>query len=128
MRQVIHNCAELIERINEIGFLPLLDSGIKGFSAEEMVDEECRYVVFPDGGWDWPLWKWKGSVITDGGHVYGKFFILISKAVYRFCSVRRINISDLSVIVSFQNILKDLIGKSQDTGINLFGIFLFPRL
>ena len=94
MRQVIHNCAELIERVNEIGFLPLLDSGIKGFSAEEMVDEECRYVVFPDGGWDWPLWKWKGSVITDGGHVYGKFFAnkagYISKEWWPdFCNYRR---------------------------------------
>ena len=70
----IHNSAELIEFINHIGFLPLLDSGINGFSAEEIVDEDCRYVVFPDGGWDWPLWKWKGEIITDGGHVYGKFF------------------------------------------------------
>ena len=72
--QEIHNSAELMELISRIGFLPLLDSGIRGFSAEEMVDEECRYVALPDGGWDWPLWKWKGAVITDGGHVYGKFF------------------------------------------------------
>ena len=70
----IHSCAELIEYVNEVGFLPLLDSGIAGFSAEELVDEDCRYVVFPDGGWDWPLWKWKGTVITDGNCVYGKFF------------------------------------------------------
>ena len=63
-----------MERIQEIGFLPLLDGGIEGFSAEEMVDEECRYVVFPDGGWDWPLWKWKGTVVTEGNCVYGKFF------------------------------------------------------
>jgi hypothetical protein len=40
----------------------------------ELVDEECRYVVYPDGGWDWPLWKWKGSVINEGDCVYGKFF------------------------------------------------------
>lgn len=70
----IYNCIQLVELIHEIGFLPLLDSGIKGFSADAMVDEDCRYVVFPDGGWDWPLWKWKGSAITDGGCVYGKFF------------------------------------------------------
>ena len=36
--------------------------------------EECRYVVFPDGGWDWPLWKWKGPIVTEGTAVYGKFF------------------------------------------------------
>ncbi|MBO6058783.1 MAG: hypothetical protein J6P67_01385, partial [Bacteroidaceae bacterium] len=56
----IHSQMGLMELIQEIGFLPLLDSGIRGYSAEEMVDEDCRYVVFPDGGWDWPLWKWKG--------------------------------------------------------------------
>ena len=48
--QEIHNSAELMELISRIGFLPLLDSGIRGCSAEEMVDEDCRYVVFPDGG------------------------------------------------------------------------------
>ena len=74
MNRKIRNSAELIERIEKIGFLPLLNSGIYDFSAEDMVDEECRYTVFPDGGWDWPLWKWKGEVITEGGHVYGKFF------------------------------------------------------
>ena len=60
--------------IQEVGFLPLLSSGIPGFSAEEVVTDDCRYVVFPDGGWDWPLWKWKGSIVTGGGIVYGKFF------------------------------------------------------
>ena len=73
MRQ-IHRQADLIGLIQEIGFLPLLDSGIEGYSAEELADEECRYVHFPDGGWDWPLWKWKGPVITESPCVYGKFF------------------------------------------------------
>ena len=66
--------AELSSLISSAGFLPLLSCGIRGFSAEELVADDCRYVVFPDGGWDWPLWKWKGSIITDGGCVYGKFF------------------------------------------------------
>ena len=70
----IYQQAQLMELIQEIGFLPLLDSGIVGFSAEEVVEEECRYVVFPDGGWDWPLWKWKGPIATEGNCVYGKFF------------------------------------------------------
>ena len=70
----IHSQMGLIELIHDVGFLPLLDSGIRGYSAEEMVDEDCRYVVFPDGGWDWPLWKWKGPVVTEGDCVYGKFF------------------------------------------------------
>lgn len=90
----IYNSAQLMELIGQIGFLPLLDSGIKGFSAEEMVDEECRYVVFPDGGWDWPLWKWKGEIITEGGHAYGKFFAgkagFISREWWpHFCNYRR---------------------------------------
>ena len=70
----IHSCPELMDAIQQLGFLPLLDSGIRGYSAEELVDDDCRYVVLPDGGWDWPLWKWKGPVVTDGHCVYGKFF------------------------------------------------------
>lgn len=64
----------MMELIQQLGFLPLLASGISGYSAEEMADEECRYVVFPDGGWDWPLWKWKGIIINESDCVYGKFF------------------------------------------------------
>ena len=70
----IYNAAQLIDRIQQVGFLPLLDSGIVGYSAEEMVTDDCRYVTFADGGWDWPLWKWKGPIVTDGDCVYGKFF------------------------------------------------------
>ena len=70
----IHSCPELMDYIQEVGFLPLLDSGISGYSAEDVVDDDCRYVVFDDGGWDWPLWKWKGPIVTEGACVYGKFF------------------------------------------------------
>ena len=80
--------------IDEIGFLPLLDSGIYGFSAEEIVDDDCRYVVFADGGWDWPLWKWKGQIVTEMPCLYGKFFNkkagFISKEWWGdFCNYRR---------------------------------------
>ena len=54
-RHEIYNSAQMIELIQEIGFLPLLDSGISGYSAEEMVADDCRYVVLPDGGWDWSM-------------------------------------------------------------------------
>ena len=57
-----------------MGFLPLLDSGIKGYCAESMMAEECRYTVLPDGSWEWPLWQWKGQAVTEGNSVYGKFF------------------------------------------------------
>lgn len=90
----IYSAARLTEFIHEIGFLPLLDSSIDGYSAEDMVDEDCRYVTFPEGGWDWPLWKWKGQIVTDGDMVYGKFFnkkagFIASEWWADFCNYRR---------------------------------------
>ena len=90
----IGSCSELIDSIQQIGFLPLLESGIYGFSAEAMVEDDCRYVVFPDGGWDWPLWKWKGQVVAEGNTVYGKFFASKAGFVSRewwpdLCNYRR---------------------------------------
>ena len=70
----IHSCPELMDCISEVGFLPLLESGIHGFNAESLMAEECRYTQFDDGSWEWPLWEWKGSVVREGGCVYGKFF------------------------------------------------------
>lgn len=70
----IHSCPELIECIQQIGFLPLLESGIQGYSAESMMAEECRFTQFEDGTWEWPLWRWKGAVVQEGNCVYGKFF------------------------------------------------------
>ena len=80
--------------IQEVGFLPLLDSGIRGYSAEDVVDADCRYVVFSDGGWDWPLWKWKGPIVQEGNCVYGKFFAGKAGFISRewwpdFCNYRR---------------------------------------
>jgi len=70
----IHSCPELMERIQQVGFLPLLESGIQGFSAEGLMAEECRFTQFEDGSWEWPLWQWKGAVAREGECVYGKFF------------------------------------------------------
>lgn len=53
----IYSATGMMELIQQIGFLPLLDSGIEGFSAEDIVAEDCGYVRLPEGGWDWPLWK-----------------------------------------------------------------------
>ena len=74
LNKEIRSCPELMERIQQLGFLPLLESGVAGFSADALVADECRYVVLPDGGWEWPLWKWKGPVVTESDCVYGKFF------------------------------------------------------
>ena len=89
-----YNSAQLIETVEELGFLPLLDSGIRGYSAEDLVTPDCRYVVLPDGGWDWPLWKWKSEMITEGHLVYGKFFagkagFISQKWWPDFCCYRR---------------------------------------
>ena len=90
----IYNQTQLADLIQQIGFLPLLNSGIRGFSAEEVVSDDCRYVRFSDGDWDWPLWKWKGPIVTEGGCVYGKFFAGKAGFISRewwpdFCNYRR---------------------------------------
>ena len=90
----IHNCGELIDYINEIGFLPLLRMRLGGWSAEEAVDEDCRYAALPDGGWEWPLWNWKGDIIQECGCAYGKFFDRKAAFISRewwpdFCNYRR---------------------------------------
>ena len=92
--QEIHSCIEMMEFIKEAGFVPLLDSGIDGYSAEDIVDADCRYVTFDEGGWDWPLWKWKGQIVTEGGCMYGKFFNKKAGFISRewwadFCNYRR---------------------------------------
>lgn len=94
MDKKIHNCPELIEFVDNIGFLPLLDMGIEEWSAEEVVDEDCRYTLLPDGGWEWQLWKWKGAVVRESGCAYGKFFMGKAGFVSRkwwtdFCNHRR---------------------------------------
>ena len=90
----IHNSSQLMDFIGQIGFLPLLYSGIDGFSADDIVDDDCRYTYLPDGGWDWPLWNWKGAIVTEGHCVYGKFFDKKAGFVSRewwpdFCNYRR---------------------------------------
>ena len=94
MKEEIYSAAQLMEYIQQTGFLPLLYSGIRGFSAEEVVADDCRYVMLPDGGWDWPLWKWKGPIVSEGNFVYGKFFAgkagFVSKAWWPdLCNHRR---------------------------------------
>ena len=74
VRCEIHSCPELIDFIQQVGLLPLLESGIQGYCAESLMAEECRFVQFDDGSWEWPLWQWKGDVIRESGCVYGKFF------------------------------------------------------
>lgn len=95
MTERLHSCAELIEYINKVGMLPLLRLvSSLNWSAEQVVDEDCQYVALPDGGWEWPLWEWKGEIIRESGCAYGKFFkgkaAFISKEWWPdFCNYRR---------------------------------------
>ena len=95
LQEKLHSAAELTEYINKVGMLPLLRIVPSlGWSAEEVVDDDCQYVVLPDGGWEWPLWEWKGDIIRESGCAYGKFFLgkaaFISKEWWPdFCNYRR---------------------------------------
>ena len=93
-KELFHSCPELIDYINEIGFLPLLSMGIPMWSAEDSVDEDCQYNRLPDGGWEWPLWEWKSSILQESGCAYGKFFKRKATFISRewwpdFCNYRR---------------------------------------
>ena len=70
----IYTSAQMMELIDQVGFLPLLDSGIPGFAAEDIVAEECRYYNDPDEGFIWPLWQWKGEIVKETHCLYGKVF------------------------------------------------------
>ena len=95
LQEKLHSAAELTEYIDKVGMLPLLRIVPSlGWSAEEVVDDDCQYVVLPDGGWEWPLWEWKGDIIRESGCAYGKFFLgkaaFISKEWWTdFCNYRR---------------------------------------
>jgi hypothetical protein len=94
MEEKIHSCPELMDYIDKVGFLPLLNMGISEWSAEAVLDEDCQYVVLPDGGWEWPLWEWKGDIIRESGCAYGKFFGQKATFITRewwpdFCNYRR---------------------------------------
>lgn len=93
-RDLLHTCSELTDYINRIGILPLLHAETLGWSAEKILDEDCQYTKLPDGGWEWPLWRWKGEILRESGCSYGKF--LKGKATFvsrewwpHFCNYRR---------------------------------------
>lgn len=90
----IQSCPELMDFIGKVGFLPLLNMGIGGWSADDAMADDCGYVTLPDGSWEWPLWEWKGDIIRETGCAYGKFFdrkaAFVSKEWWPdFCNYRR---------------------------------------
>ena len=68
---IIRTKADLIQAINEYGFLPFFENSIDGFSIEEHIDLGCWW--HSDTG-EWSAWEWKGPVIKETGCAYGKFF------------------------------------------------------
>ena len=66
----IKSKADLIEAIDEFGFLPFFENSVSGFSIEEHISPEC----WDQGDGSWDAWEWKGPVIRETGCAYGKFF------------------------------------------------------
>ena len=68
---IISDKSQLIEVINEYGFMPFFENSIEGFSLEEHISPDCWYNS-ADGVWN--AWEWKGPVIQETRCAYGKFF------------------------------------------------------
>ena len=66
----IRSAEELINYINEVGFLPLFKNEIDGFSVEEH--------TWPQGWWsgdpEQDPWEWREEIARSGKVAYGKFF------------------------------------------------------
>ncbi len=69
IEQEIHTADELIEQVENLGFIPFFRNKIKGFSIQEMADPSLWFVDGVDGPWEW-----KGPAIRSGRVAYGKFF------------------------------------------------------
>ena len=69
---------ELMELIDELGFVPFFINEIIGFSLEEHIAPGCWYHDGDNGFW--PAWEWKGPVISQMKCAYGKF--IRNKAMY----------------------------------------------
>lgn len=59
---------DLLEKVEEYGFLPFFKNSIKGFSIEEMCPPELWFTDL-DGPWEW-----KAPAAKSGKCIYGKFF------------------------------------------------------
>lgn len=73
-KKKIESAAEMAALVDEAGFLPLLNIDGCRLSVEALAADEAQYMKLPEGGWEWPLWMWKGSVIRLTGAAYGSFF------------------------------------------------------
>ena len=66
----IRTWQELVNWVNEIGFLPLFANDIKGFSAEEHVSPDYWWT----GDKEQDPWEWREIIAASHEVAYGKFF------------------------------------------------------
>lgn len=66
----IHTVDQLIEYINEIGFLPLFKNEIPGFSVEERTVPHYWW----SGDQERDPWEWREIIARSDKVAYGKFF------------------------------------------------------
>lgn len=66
----LHDHKELTAYINKVGFLPLFECGIPGFSVEEHTDPACWW----SGDQTKDPWEWRTLIAREGKIAYGKFF------------------------------------------------------
>ncbi|MBE5792334.1 MAG: hypothetical protein E7322_09300 [Clostridiales bacterium] len=68
IKRQLKNADDMTALVNEIGFLPLFDVGVNGFSVEEMTRGQWW-----TGRADDP-WHWREIAATQGEIIYGKIF------------------------------------------------------
>ena len=68
--QRLRTWRQVIERINEIGFLPLFQNEVPGFSVEEQVSALFWWTGDPAQD----PWEWRELIARSGEVAYGKFF------------------------------------------------------
>lgn len=61
---------DVVDRVNDVGFLPLFQNEIPGFSVEEQVSD--RFWWTGDPAQD--PWEWRAMIARSGEVAYGKFF------------------------------------------------------
>ncbi|MBP5186945.1 MAG: hypothetical protein J6040_07810 [Clostridiales bacterium] len=66
----VKSSAELLKVIEKVGFLPLFDNAVPGFSVENMTAPECWWC----GDESVDPWEWRVVLSRTGKVAYGKFF------------------------------------------------------
>ena len=66
----IRSPKELVNWINEVGFLPLFGNSVKGFSVEEHVSPDYWWT----GNREQDPWEWREIIAAGHEVAYGKFF------------------------------------------------------